>query len=43
MVMVDCAPLLVMAMARSLVVEVSANEREVDGLGGGSEEGRLEG
>jgi hypothetical protein len=41
MVMVDCAPLL--AMARSSVVEVIANGREVDRLGGGREEGRLEG
>jgi hypothetical protein len=30
-------------MARSSVVEVSANGREVDGLGGGREESRLEG
>ncbi len=30
-------------MARSSVLEVSANGREVDGLGGGREEGRLEG
>jgi hypothetical protein len=34
--------LLAMAMARSSVMEVSTNGREVDGLGGGREEGRLE-
>jgi hypothetical protein len=35
--------LLVMALARSPMVEVSENGREADGLGGGREEGRLEG
>jgi hypothetical protein len=43
MMMADHALLLAMAMVRSLVVEVSTNGREVHGLGGGREEGTLEG
>jgi len=41
--MVECTMVLGTAMVKSSMVEVNANGREVEGLGGGREEGRLEG